>query len=605
MLVDINKKLAGVLVPAFALRTDGDLGIGDTKAVKEAIDFCRDNYLGVLQLLPINETGDDHSPYNAISSMALDPIYIHMSPQTKDMAPDVVPGLSRQHLAEINQYRDTSASGNQSDCDPTNNQNNVINYPQLKTIKMNLLRISFAQFASEKVENFEKLKQEFEKFQTENKSWLGDYAIFRTILERKHGNTDWTAWEDDLKTVFAARTWLGSADDQVKETCRFYAYVQWVAHRQWTEVKEYAYRQNVKLIGDIPFGVSRYSADVWAHRELFDLTWSGGAPPERFFQADEFTANWGQNWGIPLYNWPSHEKENYAWWRCRVQQVTKYFHGFRLDHVLGFFRIYAFPWLPQQNHQFIHLTLQEAAELNDGRLPQFMPRDDSNQDSARQNCEDGVNRLKIIIEAAQQAIVVAEDLGVVPDYVRPALKKLGIPGFSIPIFEREEIDRSLLARDKLPALSLATYGTHDNEPLVGYYESLVKWWHGEEGHQGWLEIQRLMRFLGLDENNPPATFTNELMYAFLGALLSTPCWLTVFMITDLLGSKQRFNLPGTSSDSNWSQRLAKSLAEYAQEKQYTERFAYLRQLIAETNRRPDFLNKSHSSAPHSAKLHYA
>ena len=588
MLIDINKKLAGLLVPAFALRTKDDLGIGDTKAVKEAIDFCHDHYFGVLQLLPINETGGDNSPYNAISSMALDPVYIHMLPQADSLAPGMVPGLTQQHLDEIGQSEKTADA-----------QDSVINYVQVKTSKNSLLQKAFAQFQSGQGQNFQKLKQEFEKFQIDNKNWLADYTIFRSILGRKEGNSKWTDWEEDFRTVSAARAWLNGADQQIKQTCRFYAYVQWVAHRQWADVKDYAQGQDVRLIGDIPFGVSRYSADVWANPNLFDLAWCGGAPPERFFQADKFTANWGQNWGIPLYDWPADEKENYAWWRSRVQQVTKYFHGFRIDHVLGFFRIYAFPWLPERNNQFTDLSLPEAALITDGRLPQFMLRDDSSPELALQNCEEGVSRLKIIIEAAGEAIVVAEDLGLVPNYVRPALKKLGIPGFAIPIFERDEKDRSFTAKEKLPVLSLATYGTHDNEPLVSYYEKLVQWWHSDDGDQGWLEIQRLMHFLSLDENSPPDAFTEQLAYAFFGALLSTPCWLAVFMITDLLGSKQRFNHPGTNSDSNWSQRLDKSLAEYVEEKPFAEKLAYLRQLIVTSKRQPYSLNKSHSNAAYS------
>jgi len=574
MSIDTNKKLAGILVPAFALRAAGDLGIGDTRAVKEAIDFCHKYSLGVLQLLPINETGGDNSPYNAISSMALDPALIYISPA----APDMVPGLKEEHWRKLDVSESNAGGG-------------AIDYPAVKSKKNFLLQKAFAQFQLEQVDKYKELKSEFERFQVDNKNWLPDYTVFRTIVARKYGNANWTTWEDDLKNIDSARLLL-LHDQQFQQNCNFYTYVQWLAHRQWAEVKAYADERNVQLVGDIPFGVSRYSADVWANRHLFSLEWSGGAPPERFFKADQFTAVWGQNWGIPLYNWQAHEKENYTWWRCRVKQVAKYFHGFRLDHVLGFFRIYAFPWLPEQNDLFTNLSLEQAAQITGGRLPQFMPGSDDEEESALRNCQDGQARLKVILEAAGAAFVVAEDLGVVPAYVRPTLKKLGIPGFAIPIFERDESDRSFVPKEKLPAVSLATYGTHDNDPLASYYEGMLKWWHGEDGHAGWLEIQRLMRFLNLDENHPPETFSNELLYAFFRALLSSPCWLTVLMITDLLGTKQRFNLPGTSNASNWSERLEKSLGEYTRNSQYAEKFNYLCQLIAETKRQPDFIHKS-------------
>lgn len=369
--------------------------------------------------------------------------------------------------------------------------------------------------------------------------------------------------------------------------------MQWVAHRQWSAVKEYADKKQVKLIGDIPFGVSRYSADVWANPDLFDLDWSGGSPPELFFQADKFTAVWGQNWGIPLYKWATHEKENYRWWNLRVRQVTKYFHGFRLDHVIGFFRIYAFPWLPENNHTLTELTPEQAKTITGGNLPKFIPRNDEPKDSALLNCQEGEERLKVILQAAPDTIVIAEDLGVVPVYVRPALKRLGIPGFSIPLFERGETDRSFLPADQLPALNLTTYGTHDNEPLASYYEDLVSWWHGKDGHNGWLEIQRLMRFLHLDENNPPKQYNDELACTFFKVLFSSPCWLAVLMITDLLGTKQRFNRPGTSNTSNWSERLEKPMSEYVLDKNYAKKIACARELIAQTKRQVYPLSKTH------------
>ncbi len=575
MIIDTSKKLAGLLVPAFALRTKDDLGIGDTQAVKEAIDFCHTNNFGVLQLLPINETAGDNSPYNAISAMALDPVYMHFSKQ----APDMVPGLVAE---DLNDALTSSAA--------------IVDYPKVKATKNSLLQKAFARYESAKVKNFISLNNEFKLFQLNNKDWLQDYALFRTIVDLKSGDARWTEWETDLRNIDSARAWIDRPQQiERKKTCLFYKYVQWVTHRQWSKVKEYAEKQQVKLIGDIPFGVSRYSADVWANTELFELAWSGGAPPENFFQADKFTAIWGQNWGIPLYKWLAHEKENYRWWNSRVQQVTRYFHGFRLDHVLGFFRIYAFPWLPEDNQKFTNLTPEEAKTITGGNLPGFKPHNDDTKSSALLNCQEGEARLKVILQAAPEAIVIAEDLGLVPEYVRPALKRLGIPGFSIPLFERDELDRSFLPSDQLPALNLTTYGTHDNEPLASYYDNLVHWWHGKDGHKGWLEMQRLMRFLHLDENNPPQNYNDELACTFFKVLFSTPCWLAVLMITDLFGTKQCFNRPGTSNASNWSERLEKPLAEYVLDKNYAKKIAGAREFIAQTKRQAYPLSKSHLS----------
>ena len=124
-------------------------------------------------------------------------------------------------------------------------------------------------------------------------------------------------------------------------------------------------------MGDIPFGVGRFSADVWANRAIFDLDWSGGAPPEKVFKVDPFTEKWGQNWGIPNYRWDELRRRNFDWWRTRVGNIQKVFHLYRIDHVLGFFRIYSFPWTPDRNAEFLPLTEAQAAAKTGGRLPGF------------------------------------------------------------------------------------------------------------------------------------------------------------------------------------------------------------------------------------------
>lgn len=564
-----SKNIAGILVPAFALTRENDLGIGDTKAVKEAIDFCAANRIAVLQLLPINETGGDNSPYNAISAQALDPALL-------TVASDTVPGLTEEKFQQLTQ---AAKSANQ--------RSSAIDYPQVKKLKLSLLHAAFTNFTDDSASASAEQKDDFEGFKRDNKDWLEHYALFRTLVDEHGGNACWTAWDTNVKDPASAADWLlksGQAD-RLNYSCQFWSFVQWLAAKQWSAVKTYAEAANVLLMGDIPFGVSRYSADVWANQPLFDLDWCGGAPPESFFQGDQFTKNWGQNWGIPLYDWQAHRRLGFAWWRRRIQLTVRYFHYFRIDHVLGFFRIYAFPWLPEHNQEFTHLSKEEVKAKTGGRLPQFLPRDDYPAKMGELNRAQGQELLTMIIDAAGSSGVVAEDLGTVPDYVRPLLKDLGIPGFSIPIFERLP-DRNFKPKESLPPLNLCTYGTHDHEPLASYYDHLVSWWHGPNGHEGWLEVQRLMRFLGLNPTEPPTEYTETLQYTFLKTLLESPCWLAVFMITDLLGTKQRFNEPGLSGDYNWSQRLDRPLGQYDKDERYAQRISYFSNLIGETNRAP-------------------
>lgn len=562
--IDAERKIAGLLVPAFALRREGDIGIGDTVSVIEAIDFLKAHHLSVLQLLPINETSGDNSPYNAISSIALEPSYIAL-------VPDMVPGLTQ----EILDKHVTAAFKKSSIVSGA-----VVEYPLIKKIKFDVLRDAFDEFVRRGQVG------ELAAFKKEEADWLEDYALFRSLTDFHNGNSCWTMWPQEQSSPRLARAWVEGRPDLTGliKDCEFYSYVQWVAFSQWAKVRMHADRSGVALMGDIPFGVSRYSADVWSNPQFFDLNWSGGAPPEKFFQSDEFTRRWGQNWGIPLYNWKNLEKDHYSFWTRRVRKCALIFNYFRIDHVLGFYRVYSFPWIPERNEEFAELTEEEAAELTGGLLPRFMERPDEPAANAKLNCRQGEKLLKVILAAAPECGVVAEDLGLVPDYVRPSLVKLGIPGFTIPIFERNEKDRSFTPKEEHAKLSLVTYGTHDHQPIASFYEGLCRWWHGENGHEGWLEVQRLMTFLGLDEIEPPQSFTEDLHHTMIDVLMESPSWLAVLMVSDLLGTTQRFNEPGIAGSSNWSSRLDMSLADYAKDPRFSKPIAWLDQSIAASGR---------------------
>ncbi len=566
--IDPNKKAAGLLLPVFALRRQGDLGIGDTLCVEDAIDFLSRHNLGVLQILPVNETGGDNSPYNALSSIALDPLYI-------SLVPEMVPGLSAEMLAK-----------HVPDALAQELSQGPVQYTTVRKLKLDLLADAFASFEKASTSADKSQQDLLAQFCLEQSDWLADYALFRALVDKFDGNACWTNWPAEQSTLAKTKKWLLTADEasEMADKQRFYSYVQWVAFSQWRRVRAHADKSSVELMGDIPFGVSRYSADVWCNPQLFDLKWSGGAPPEKFFQSDLFTCQWGQNWGIPLYDWPNHEKTNYAFWQRRVKQIASIFHYFRIDHVLGFFRVYSFPWIPGRNHEFIDLTELEAKKLTGGELPRFLERPDIPPKNAKLNNEQGEKLLRMILAAAPNSGVVAEDLGMVPDYVRPCLQKLHIPGFTIPIFERVEKDQSFKPKETHAKLSLVTYGTHDHQPIRNFYEGLCQWWHGKDGHEGWLEVQRLMVFLGMDEDAPPEHFTPELHRRMIEVLMECPSWLAILMISDLFGVSQRFNEPGISGDSNWSQRLDRTLAEYEVDAQYSQAIKWLDQAVLANSR---------------------
>lgn len=549
-----DDRRAGVLAPVFALRTESDLGIGDTTAVRQMIDWCADHGFRLLQLLPINETGPDNSPYNAISAMALDPTTITTTPEA-------LPDLLEKEFSRLapSSLVESLRSG-------------PVPYRQVKKLKHALLWAAFQQG---------KDQPELDAFQKAN-PWVEPYTLFRSLIDENGGRDNWESWPPAHQVPTTIPKPLLK---RLAERRRYYAYVQWVAHRQWDAVREHADRHGVALMGDIPFGVSRYSADVWARRALFDLTWSGGAPPEPAFKPDPFTARWGQNWGIPLYQWNAHRDEQYAWWRQRVQQTSRFFHLFRIDHVLGFYRVYAFPWRPQENPTFTDLSERDVRERTGDRLPRFFPHADDTEAHRRFNRDHGAQRLRMIQEAAGATRVVAEDLGVVPAYVRPNLTELGIAGFKIPYWERQA-DYSFVPAEAYPPLSLVTPATHDHEPLAAHWRQM---WQAHEDcrarqdHHGayvtWLDLQRLVRWTGRDENQVPRGFTPELHAAFCEKLLSSPAWLAIFMVTDVLGAEFRFNVPGPVAESNWTQRLPMRISEL--ENAQTQLFA---SLIQQTGR---------------------
>lgn len=538
-----DRKIAGALVPVFALRGKHDLGVGDTDALKEFVRWSADHGMHAVQILPINETGADHSPYNILSSMAIEPCTVATYPHS-------MVDLSAADFKRITAAHDAGTlTGGR------------VAYAPVKALKFDLLRAAFRKFS---LRASAARGADFDTFREEQRSWIESYATFRALVET-HGTEVTDGWPEAHRSPIGTQDWLATLSDAERETfgaeVTFRIYIQWIAYDQWNRVRQACADCDVALIGDIPVGVSIYSADVWQEPEIFDIARSCGAPPERVFAADPFTAKWGQNWGFPLYNWFAMSRDNFAWWRRRLRMMRQMFDLTRVDHALGFFRIYSFPWRPELNAEFLPLSEEEAAAKTGGALPGFVPQDDSTQENQDKNRRHGETLFKLFLDESDPHCLIAEDLGEVAPYVRPVLEHLEIPGFKIPQWERE-LDGSYKSGASYSRLSLATYATHDHPPVKAFWD---EWFTAtqsdspEAAAHALFEMKQLLAFADRTDIDLPRPFDAEVHLATMQGLLASNAWLVIPMITDILGIDDRFNVPGATGDQNWSARLEVSV----------------------------------------------
>ena len=310
-----NVRLAGTLVPVFSLRSEGSFGVGDFGDLKSMINLVYATGQRVLQILPVNDTTTTHSwqdsyPYSCISIFAIHPQYVDLRQ---------LPALTN-----AKQRNDFEALREQLNALPQ------IDYEQVNTAKIKYLRLLFAQEGSKVLSS-----KGFKQFMLQAGSWLVPYAQY-CVLRDKYGTACFSQWPDHNTWKEADRDKLLRIRSQEYHEASFWYYVQYILHNQLLEAHQYARKKHVILKGDIPIGVSRYGCDVWTEPRYFNLNGQAGAPP------DDFSVN-GQNWGFPTYNWDAMLKDGCQWWIRRFQNMAQYFDAYRIDHVLGFFRIWEIP----------------------------------------------------------------------------------------------------------------------------------------------------------------------------------------------------------------------------------------------------------------------
>ncbi|MDR1786532.1 MAG: 4-alpha-glucanotransferase [Spirochaetaceae bacterium] len=302
----IASRPCGTAAPLGALRTKNTCGIGEFPSLEALADFCVPAGLRLIQLLPVNDTGTDSSPYSALSAFALNPVYISI-----ENLPEYKKGSAQGELKKLKEIEGRAR----------------FSYPEVREGKLRILRDLYTENASAIGDD-----EDFLGWTAKNAPWVEPYGVFMELKE-KHRDASWKEWPRAEQGLSRDKIHARWAADAGRDTRLFYAWVQFRAHGQFKKAADYVAKKGILLKGDVPILMNEDSVDVWANPELFDLSMRAGAPPDMYNVA-------GQNWGFPVYNWEAHRKTGYAWWKARLKAASAYYRGYRLDHILGFFRIF-------------------------------------------------------------------------------------------------------------------------------------------------------------------------------------------------------------------------------------------------------------------------
>ena len=336
-------KGAGVAIPVFSLRSERSFGVGEFADLKLLVDWCVRTGLKLIQVLPINDTTATHTsadsyPYSAISAFALHPLYLNLE--------RVANGRSRKLLAELEPERLRL------------NALEAVDYTAVMQAKLACLQQLYGLHKEQTLRS-----KDYKAFFEQNRHWLRPYAAF-CYLRDKHGTADFNQWPEMRTCSEQELAGLSAAGSAAAEEIGLHYFIQYHLHTQLREAAEYAHAHGVILKGDLAIGVYRHGADAWQQPELYRMDMQAGAPP------DPFAAK-GQNWSFPTYNWPRMEQDGFAWWKQRFAQMARYFDAFRIDHILGFFRIWSIPTHAVEGimGQFVRALPVRAAEFAQRGIP--------------------------------------------------------------------------------------------------------------------------------------------------------------------------------------------------------------------------------------------
>ncbi len=486
----------GINFPLSALHSKNSSGIGDFFDLIPLIDWCQLIKIDFIQLLPLNDANSesDPSPYNPISSCALNFLYLslHSLPYVEKL-----PEL-KSKLKDFHKFNETS----------------YVNYTEVFTHKNGWLREYYEQVGQSLLKT-DDLKQFIA-----NHEWVMPYSLFRTLKDNFR-NVSWKTWPEDIRYPTSKKR----EELYVKHEREvyFYALMQFLCYSQLKKVREYANLKGVFLMGDLPILLSSESADFWQYPEYFDDHLAAGAPPD-------FYNSYGQNWGFPIFNWDALRKKHFSWWKQRLSYAEPFYDIVRLDHIIGFFRIWA---IPPHHHS------------KDGY---YIPEDENQWEPQ------GRELLKMIVDNTSM-LLIGEDLGTVPKIVRPILKEMGICSTKVMRWERKhEEDKSYIAFQDYPPVSITCLSTHDSETLAQWWKTfkdeakpfaeMHKWLYRSE------LTQKQREEILWDSHHTSSLFHVNLLQEYL-VLFPELSWPDP--------DDDRINIPGTISIKNWNYRFKPSL----------------------------------------------
>ena len=579
-------KGAGVVVPVFSLRSEGSFGVGDFGDLKLLVDWADKTHQRFIQVLPINDTNmtgqwQDSYPYNAISIYALHPQYMDLRQ---------LPMLKQEELR--NKFEEQRQQLNALP---------QIDYEAVFRAKMDYLHALYHQ-------EWRTLcrKKDYKNFFERNRHWLEPYAAF-CYYRDEYGTADFSQWpaEASIEAV------LQSESRDVIQQLQFWYFVQYHLDSQMRSAHDYARSKRVVLKGDIPIGISRDGVEAWSEPRYFNMNQQAGAPP------DAFTMD-GQNWGFPTYNWNEMLRDGCQWWVRRFKKMAEYFDAYRIDHVLGFFRIWEIPvpeksGLQGQFQPSLGLSQEELEAAGMWEHPELFlvdhQRNDrwhpriaiqyqevyerlSQEEKDRFNAlyndyfyhrnnqywyEEAMKKLPLLTQATRM-LCCAEDLGMVPDCVPWVMNQLRILSLEIQSMPKEpHIPFGKLSHN--PYRSVDTISTHDMSPLR-------QWWDEDEARtQQYYNIT--LRRSGEAPHPLPGWLAEDIVSRHLTSpsmlcLLSLQDWLSIderLRLPDVYG--ERINIPANPRH-YWRYRMHLTIEQLLAADDFNER---IRTLITQSGRR--------------------